>query len=1393
MSRPGLIVGLGGTGQWVLTWLKRDLMLSNGGQLPSNVRLLAIDTSTQLEAGVRMVGSRREEAAALGDVKLTKGEFVYVGGDARDLTLQVKEGENPHIGRWYHAQRWLDTLTSTSFTLDDGAGRIRQFGRLAVFKDILGQEADSRIWRALRVALDAVQQETTEQRKLEIMVVGSFAGGTGSGMFLDVALILRLMAQQKRLHHVLRGFFALPSVFTEAPDTDMKARTFAAWRELNRFMVINSDFPMPLIQYVQDSPTFRIRPDQRIFDACYLVDSKRGGTSIAAEPKYGVHPMVAEVLSAILDENAGAEYTQYISTNLAPEYARTPDIPLYSAIGAFTVQVPAHYRQEVTNHQYTEQVLLRLLGIEKPDTLKKAGSTAAARHLDIARPDANLEVGTGFPGRSRCRELLSTTSVTYGVETAKPTLFTGRIAEVVETARDKNQRAQLVDRMARAGGGMAQKGLSSLGWTGFFTNLGDDPQFQQLRDNVQAEVSYDLVKQYQRRDGEKSEDARNRFSNISEDVRKRYGGLTSKGDETHGTFGDRLSDCQDFHVSLFRRLVRLRLLEILMGHSDQDPIKSKSGKLGYAWDYFDGLVDVFEEFLGVLEEVKKQRETLKPQIKIQGLTIAAQKRMEQKAGDTFLWWELPGVKQSEIAYLQAQQRLVDLRREDLMHYYVVETAKQFKAICAEGRDAVRSWIWHLSSGDDPTQVPGIWSGLQARLKSVNDDHGFDTATPAVQMVMDTAAEDVAAEDVAAVLRRWTWVAGYVGSPARLMLEANIEPEAAGEQAVRLANPTTKVTPEQRLLVGQENQAALLGVAKQRYGTIVARTTVAEEIKAHYPLPAAFKTVVAPGAEPLIVKSTKASARRKSNLIRVMHSLNDPYFVGNDGLQGELRHDQSLPREKPDDIYRISVVNSENPFKLTLVRTDDLYPPEAYAAWKDCQDAYEQHLKQEGNPQDPVLMQNFPPEAAAVTIERQLLQTGESYRPLDARVVMLLGDKQALKQFLYLAVFRLIRQQSQERVHRWELAWEKSGRPQIFWLTRGWNPDEDTGKRPEPDIINAIHGYVVRGKTWQPGREDRIDYEFADRLIERLASAKGRDATKKLLEQNRDGGLVAYLKRMAYDPDVPDRVVRQDYVDLAAVLSIMINEEIEKLSQDRSSGWASATADEMPEVVWHSRLAKVVEQPERMTQFVYFGMLGLLTEQSDELGYRWQLTWTKGGREQVIWLTPTWNMQAAAKGQAQPDIIDALQGYVLRGRTFQPGRDDAVDHEYAALLVDRRRQEMTPQGELSMLRGNLSDNGLVGWLQTMAQDPDVPERIVRPDYADLARLLKGIMQERVAALSAPGPIKPAARGPFQVYKDEASAGPAQASSAPTVAPTSPWAAASKDEADAPSHASGDLPW
>jgi len=1161
MPRPAVIVGLGGTGQWVLTWLKRDLLLSNNGVMPDNVKLLEIDTATKLEAGAknlayeekRLATGQKEEEASVGGVTLGPGEFVYVGGEARPLAEDIKNKKYPQMG-WFRAERWLNDLPPTAFTLDDGAGRLRQFGRLAVFKDILGQETHSKIWRALRTAIEAVRTATDEERKLEVIVVGSFAGGTGSGLFIDIALILRMLAQQLGVHHVLRGFFALPSAFTSAPDSEMKARSFAAWRELNRFMVVNANFPMPKIQYVLDNESFQIRPDQRLFDACYLVDGRRDNKPIAAEAKYGVFPVIAESISAMLDEKAGTAYTQWIFTNLAPEYSKRPDIPMYSAIGAYTVQVPAYFVEKKSTHLHAQQILLKLLSPKvEPDQFGYFTSRGALRHLELAAPDKNME-DKGFAGRKRSRRLLRE-KITYQGSQASPLMFTARIADIVEKCTESGtQQAQVIEQLARAGSVDPKAVAAAASWLSVFPNFGDDSAFEAIRKEVNYLMGYSVIQSYKRRDKEKEDETRLRFKKISDDLRQKFGGKTATGeekDEFYGACGDTLEKCADTQASVFIKIVRLYLLDILMGR-DENPIVAKSGKLGYAWDFFDGLVKEFGDFLEIMDKVRHRREEIKPELQMQGMSDRAKRYLDSVSGKKIFWlWEHPNIKGAEDAYLQAQQRNVDLRREDILHVFVRQTAVKMQAICTEARDILQHWIWHLTTGDDASGLPGLWDGVRNSLLEIENAQAYDRKFPLSEMVADKPL-DASDDEIAKALSQWQWQV-EVNQSAGVSISAQVLPASQDMPQVNLGDPALLDTSAKRIDASLSNQSALMELARRDFIGFAFRTTVAEEIKRVYPKPDDFANkVVKSKAEPLFYGSSNASSRKRSNLIRVKSQDNDPYFVGDDksrseSLVGLLRKRENLDANQMDDGYSIQVVGSENPYKLTIVRTDDLYQYDNFGAWDECRIEYEKHFSDVGHKLDPSLMHIFPAEALAAKFERDDFRKTHIYRELHPQVVMLLEDPTALEQFLYLYAMGKVDDVEINGSYRWELKL-KDGAEGVVWLTPNWNETEHKAARPKPSLLNAVHGFVVLKQNQSPNSHLPIDSAFAHRVIEETMAEMKKSVdgysdieyeVKWIEHQIGEDGIVGTIRKQAPDPD--DGHERKEYVDLARVAEMKLLE------------------------------------------------------------------------------------------------------------------------------------------------------------------------------------------------------------------------------------------------------------
>ena len=255
---------------------------------------------------------------------------------------------------------------------------------MAIFND-LTQPAASEVWSRLQTAIGSVQREVTGNSQLEIIIIGSFVGGTGAGMLVDMALLARACATVAvQQNHIVRGFFVLPRAFAtvggEAESRRMLARSFAAWRELNRFMIVSKDFGLRRMDYHNTYQPFRIAVEKRAFDVCYLADSARADNPLTGiDPELGVFPIIADAISAVLDKTAGQQYTEWVTSNLTSAFSAHPGVPLHSAIGTYTEKVPLYYILQEFSHSFTLDVLDALLAPVKRDDRAGGGQRGKKR------------------------------------------------------------------------------------------------------------------------------------------------------------------------------------------------------------------------------------------------------------------------------------------------------------------------------------------------------------------------------------------------------------------------------------------------------------------------------------------------------------------------------------------------------------------------------------------------------------------------------------------------------------------------------------------------------------------------------------------------------------------------------------------------------------------------------------------------------------------------------------------------------------------------------------------------------------------------------------------------------------------------------------------------------
>jgi hypothetical protein len=167
------------------------------------------------------------------------------------ILQEVRQG----IGELAKWQDWLPEQLDVGILRHAiGAGGIRPVGRFALFASL--QEVWGRLNSALgdilaieqqlRMTLsDQAERVTVHYSEPRIYIVGSLCGGTGSSLFLDIAVLVRHCLRQiaPDAQPSIVGVFFLPSVFANEPtlssDIDflsiLQANGYAALKELEHF------------------------------------------------------------------------------------------------------------------------------------------------------------------------------------------------------------------------------------------------------------------------------------------------------------------------------------------------------------------------------------------------------------------------------------------------------------------------------------------------------------------------------------------------------------------------------------------------------------------------------------------------------------------------------------------------------------------------------------------------------------------------------------------------------------------------------------------------------------------------------------------------------------------------------------------------------------------------------------------------------------------------------------------------------------------------------------------------------------------------------------------------------------------------------------------------------
>lgn len=256
ITTPVFIIGLGGVGNSIVRLVKERFRVLNKGEVPETVILRSIDTAEQIT----------DSSAP----KLTSKEFTKIG---EFPASEILDNLNvfPEIKRWWK----YEPGTYAGGFVTAGAGAKRPVGRLSLFHEFatVHEALNTDFQRPLAVDLQQrMARAGLEQvsRKPVVLIVGSLAGGTCSGMFVDIAFMAREMLKRAGYESGairVRGVFAMPSVVhlaSEDAETDRgetrRVNTAGALREIDYLQRgwQHTDFsilyPNPLGQFEPTSP-----------------------------------------------------------------------------------------------------------------------------------------------------------------------------------------------------------------------------------------------------------------------------------------------------------------------------------------------------------------------------------------------------------------------------------------------------------------------------------------------------------------------------------------------------------------------------------------------------------------------------------------------------------------------------------------------------------------------------------------------------------------------------------------------------------------------------------------------------------------------------------------------------------------------------------------------------------------------------------------------------------------------------------------------------------------------------------------------------------------------------------------------------------------------------------
>lgn len=331
--RPTVVIGLGGTGHGAILKLKRRF-INAYGSVPPIIRFLSIDTTENVEHSEHSDDGRV--------VTLEPGSERHVISVANPGSYV--NGTYDYIENWWPPNIPVQAINA-------GAGQVRARGRLALFA------RSKNIFAAVNKAIDDVRQiknqklayreefRVSDRGGVEVYIVSSLAGGTGSGTFLDLAFITRSFLDS--LSNIT-GVLVLPRVFKDLAGVALvKPNAYGALKEIERFFKMDAKDTFSI-----NYGTNEIEVTRPPFDLLYLMDSVNELGNVVKETRellelisHGLYIQIGSQIGVDADNTV-----DNIKTHLAVANTIQGRSPNYCSFGVASLALPVREYETMKIH-----------------------------------------------------------------------------------------------------------------------------------------------------------------------------------------------------------------------------------------------------------------------------------------------------------------------------------------------------------------------------------------------------------------------------------------------------------------------------------------------------------------------------------------------------------------------------------------------------------------------------------------------------------------------------------------------------------------------------------------------------------------------------------------------------------------------------------------------------------------------------------------------------------------------------------------------------------------------------------------------------------------------------------------------------------------------------------